>query len=136
MDLTWTPEPSAAWDADKRHVVGAWTGVFPALQAAHDGAVLPGHWWRAELDGATVGYGWMDVTWGDAEVLLAVHPKAVGKGVGSFVLDKLVHEARKQGLRYMYNVVPTGHPSPSTLQAWLEKRGFGLSGDGLLKRQI
>ena len=38
------------------------------------GDLLPGDWWRLEEEGKVVGYGWMDVTWGDAQILLAVAP--------------------------------------------------------------
>ncbi len=135
MELTWVAEPTPLWNADKRRVVGAWPRSFPSLCQADEGAVLPGRWWRAEREGEqVVGYAWMDVTWGDAEVWMAVDPAVEGEGVGSFLLRHLVEESRRAGLRYLFNAIPKDHPEPARLRAWLEKRGFGLSGDGLLKR--
>lgn len=138
MSLRWTHESPPTWDADKRRVVGgAPAGVFEALKATADGTVLAGDWWRAERDGQAVGYGWMDVTWGDAEILLATGPEGQRKGVGTFVLDRLDEEARKRGLRYLYNVVPEGHPDAKGLAGWLQRRGFEVSGEGwLLRRKV
>lgn len=136
MDLTWTPDSSPRWDAHRRRVVGAWPASFPELTKAHDGAPLPGRWWAAERDGVPVGFGWMDVTWGDAEVWVAVSPEARREGIGSFIMDHLVQEARRQGLRYVYNRIPPKHAEPSKLVSWLERRSFGLSGDGLFKRLV
>ena len=73
-----------------------------------------------EDDGEVVGYGWMDTTWGEAEILLAVDPAAQANGVGSFILDHLEKEASAAGLNYMYNVVRDGHPEPEAITAWLE----------------
>lgn len=134
--LGWTHDTAPTWDADRRRIVGAWPGSFPSLVAAHEGAPLPGRWWAASENGTRVGFGWMDVTWGDAEVWLAVSPEAHHRGVGSFILERLVAEARKQGLRYLYNRIPPGHAQPGPLKSWLVRRSFGLSGDGLYKRLV
>ncbi len=91
------------------------------------GDLLPGDWWRLEADGRTVGYGWMDVTWGDAQILLAVDPDAQRKGYGAAILDHLEAEARKQGLRYLFNTIPSGHPDPDGARAFLEAHGFTAS---------
>ena len=135
MELEWRREQLPTWNEDKKRIIGARPEIFPTLAAADEGAVMPGDWWRVERGDRIVGYGWMDVTWGDAEVLLAVDPSHRGQGIGSFILERLAGEAHRQGLRYLYNVIPEQHPAPEGLQRWLEERGFGLSGDGLLKRQ-
>lgn len=138
MTLTWERENPAVWDAAKARIVGgAPSGLFVTLRSSVDGVLLPGEWWRVDRDGEPVGYGWMDVTWGDAEILLAVDPQAQRHGVGTFVLDRLDEEAARQGVRYLYNVVPAGHPDPARLTSWLEGRGFVASGEGgLLRRQV
>jgi hypothetical protein len=77
MPLQWIREKPAYWDASKRGIVGeAPAGTFgdKVYDEFADGAALPGDWFRVEDGGATVGYGWMDITWGDAEILLAVDP--------------------------------------------------------------
>jgi GNAT superfamily N-acetyltransferase len=139
MALTWNREPAPQWDADKRRVVGAAPPrVFPSLEGLSDGELVGGDWWRVERDGTPVGYGWMDVTWGDAEILLAVDPGAQQAGVGTWILDHLDSEAADRGVRYLYNVVPEAHPEPAELTAWLRKRGFEPSGEegGLLRRKV
>jgi N-acetylglutamate synthase-like GNAT family acetyltransferase len=78
----------------------------------------------------------MDTTWGDAEILLAVGGVARGKGVGSFILDRLEEEAALRGLNYLYNVVQPNHPDPEGITAWLTKRGFAESEGGLLRRKV
>jgi GNAT superfamily N-acetyltransferase len=138
MGLTWIRESPAHWDSDKARVVGgASPGIFdPELARRAEGEVLPNDWWRVESDGRTVAYGWMDVTWGDAEILLVVDPDARGQGVGTFVLDHLEQEAWDRGLRYLYNVVPDRHPAHEQVKAWLESRRFAASDDGKLMRAV
>lgn len=137
MGLKWIKENPPTWDADKQRVVGAAApGVFHGLSQVDPGALLPGEWWRAERDGRPVAYGWMDVTWGDAEVLVAVDPAEQRSGVGTYVFDRLEEEAGHQGLRYLYNVVPPKHPDPPGLTKYLQRRGFVSTGGGVLRRQV
>jgi N-acetylglutamate synthase-like GNAT family acetyltransferase len=136
MALSWIREPLAIWDADKQRIVGGAPSVF-AVSASAPGAVLPGDWWRVEDNGRTVGYGWMDYSWGDAEVLLAVEPDTQSRGVGTFILDRLDEEAGVRGLNYLYNVIPAKHPDPAGLKRWLLQRGFAGAKDGnLFKRTV
>ena len=136
MELQWIAQDHAKWDADKARIVGgAPAGAFDRrYAAANDGDPLPGEWWRVESDGRVVGYGWLDIVWGDAEVLLATDPELQGQGVGSFILDRLSDEARGKGVNYVYNSVRATHPDAARVTAWLEKRGFAASGDGSLLR--
>jgi N-acetylglutamate synthase-like GNAT family acetyltransferase len=138
MGLTWIQESPPYWDADKARIVGgAGKGIFDASLTDHElGALLPDAWWRVEADGKTVGYGWMDITWGDAEILLAVDPAARGRGVGSFILERLEAEARERGLYYIYNVVSDTHPLHGEVTQWLEERSFSASEDGKLLRAV
>ena len=100
------------------------------------GDLAPGEWFRVEDGGTVVGYGWMDCTWGDAEILLAVDPAARGRGVGTFILDRLEEEAASRGLNYLYNSVRPGHPERESVTRWLTARRFAPAGDGLLKRRV
>ena len=137
MAFSWVREHTALWDADKQRIVGgAPPGVF-AVSASAPGAVLPGDWWRVEDDGRVIGYGWMDYSWGDAEVLLAVDPASQSQGVGTFILDRLDEEGAARGLNYLYNVIPAQHPDKSGLKRWLLQRGFAGAKDGdLFKRTV
>ncbi|MEZ4234963.1 MAG: GNAT family N-acetyltransferase [Myxococcota bacterium] len=113
------------------------TASSARLRALPVGADVPGDWWRIEDDGETVGYGWMDTVWGDAEVLVAVASAARGAGVGAFAMDRLAQEADQRGLRYLHNVIPSAHPDPEGLRAWLQRRGFAPAGEGgLLRRPV
>jgi N-acetylglutamate synthase-like GNAT family acetyltransferase len=134
MALAWVRESGALWDADKQRIIGGAAGRL-AVAASAPGAVLPGDWWRVEDDGRIVGYGWMESSWGDAEVLLAVHSADQSRGVGTFILDRLDKEAAARGLNYLYNVVPAGHPDPGGLKRWLLQRGFTGAKDGDLFRR-
>lgn len=137
MSLTWQHESPALWDADKRRIIGGAPAGVLSLGPFGDGEVVPGDWWRAEEDGRVVGYGWMDQSWGDAEILLAVDPDGQHRGVGTFILDRLEDEAAKQGVNYLYNVVPAAHPDRPGLTRWLLRRGFVASHEGgLLKRMV
>ena len=137
MALTWTRESPAFWDADKQRIIGgAPPGVF-SMAAYKTGDVVPGDWWRVEHEGRVVGYGWMDHSWGDAEILLAVDPAARRSGAGTFILDRLEDEAAGRGINYLYNVVPDAHPERAWLDRWLRRRGFAPSQEGgLLKRTV
>lgn len=137
MSLSWIHESPAYWDADKLRIVGgAKDGIFDSKVYGRyrKGDLIGGSWWRVEDGGTTVGYGWMDTNWGDAEVLLAVDPAGQGKGVGTFIMDHLEQEAAARGLNYLYNVVRPTHPDRDELTAWLTKRQFAPQGDGKLLR--
>ena len=140
-DLTWTHEDSPTWDADKQRVIGsAPEGAFDLSYT--DGAALPGDWWSARTsDGAVAGYGWLDATWGgDAEILLAVDAASQRQGVGSFVIDRLEHEAASRGLNYVYNTVRASHPDRDDLHDWLAVRGYrgstGGQDDTTLRKRV
>src|SRR5512139_357375 len=136
MALTWTHEDTPRWDAGKAEIVGgAPAGIFD-LPQADPGDLAPGEWFRVEDDGTLVGYGWMDCTWGDAEILLAVAAGRRGRGIGAFILDQLEKEAASRGLNYLYNAVRPTHPDRARVTEWLESNGFRPSGDGLLKRRV
>jgi GNAT superfamily N-acetyltransferase len=136
MKLEWIEERPPTWDEGKERIVGeAPAGIF-ALGPFSPGDLLAGEWWRVEDAGRVVAYGWMDTVWGDAEVLVAVDPSEHGRGIGAFVFDQLEREAAERGLSYMHNVVRPTHPDAAEVTAWLERRGFKASSDGLLRRRV
>lgn len=136
MPLTWVREDTPRWDAGKQSIVGgAPPGIFEAPKLAA-GDLAPGEWFRVEDGGKTIGYGWMDCTWGDAEILLAVDPRRQRSGVGGFIVDHLEKEAASRGVNYLYNAVRPTHPDREGVTRWLTHRGFVPSGDGLLKRRV
>lgn len=138
IGLTWVRESTALWDAGKQNLVAkAPPGIFDErLRTSAAGSLVPGEWWRVERSGRTVGYGWMDVVWGDAEILLVTDRESRNDGVGSFILDSLEKEARARGLAYLYNVVRSTHPDGARVAAWLKRRGFTESPDGRLLRSV
>lgn len=138
MPLRWIKEQPPYWDRDKAEILGnAPSGTFEPRWVQHRaGDLLGGDWWRVEADGEVLGYGWMDVSWGDAEILLAVAPAARNRGVGSFILRQLESEARMRGINYIHNVVQPEHPEGRAVEAWLEGRQFARLDDGRLLRAI
>lgn len=60
--------------------------------------------WVAERDGAVLGCGALHVLWEDlAEIrTLAVHPDAVGHGVGHALVEGLIEQGRSLGLRRLF----------------------------------
>ena len=135
MSLEWVRE-SPTWNAEKRAIVGdAPVGIFDRRYSTLKvDDVAPGEWWRVQESGAVVGYGWFDVVWGDAEILLVVAPGAQKRGIGRFILDNLTQEAASRGLNYVYNIVRPSHPQAEQVTAWLAKRGFRPGQDGCLMR--
>lgn len=134
MGLSWIRENPATWDADKlRVIMGAPKGIFDERYGHLSlGALVPGEWWRVERDGQTVGYGWLDAVWGNAEVLLATADGAHRQGVGAFIVQHLDDEARSRGLNYLYNVISPSHPDADGLRLFLEAAGFVGTGSGRL----
>ena len=133
----WQREEHAVWDDDKQRIIGgAPAGIFDLTYAP--GESLPGDWWSARrADGTVLGYGWMDIAWGDAEVLLAVDPDVQGRGAGGYVLDHLEREAAARGLNYVYNTVAPTHPQHDYVHDWLGVRGYRAEGnDRTLRKQL
>jgi N-acetylglutamate synthase-like GNAT family acetyltransferase len=129
MAFAWIHESSPTWDDHKNRLVGgAAPGTF-RLAPQSPGGVAPGEWWRVEEDGAVVGYGWMDVVWGEGEVLLVVSPSHRDQGAGTFIVDRLEAEAASRGLAYIYNTVSPTHPDRERVTAWLLARGFARGHD-------
>lgn len=126
------------WDEDKQRILGSLpAGVLDSRYSEmKEGAPVPCQWFRVEDEGKTVGYGWIDVVWGDAEILLATAEDTKGAGVGAFILKHLDHEARRMGLNYIYNVVRPTHPQAEAVTAWLTKQGFESKVDGRLTRRV
>lgn len=137
MGLTWNAEQNPRWDAGKQRIVGgAPQGAFHLGELAPD-APVPGEWFRVEDQGRAVGYGWMDVVWGDGEVLLAVDPAAQRRGIGTFILDHLEQEAASRGLNRIYNTVRPSHPERAAVSTWLRGHGFSApDGDEALVREV
>jgi N-acetylglutamate synthase-like GNAT family acetyltransferase len=137
MALSWKRDVPT-WDEDKQRIIGsAPAGIFDTRYAQNKiGATVPCDWYRVEDDGRTVGYGWLDVVWGDAEILLATDPEYRDKGVGTFILENIDKQARRMGVNYIYNVVRPTHPDGDKVRAWLEKRGFHTEPDGRLTRRV
>lgn len=136
MPLQWIHETPARWDAPKTRIIGgAPAGVFN-LPRYREGELLAGDWWRAEDAGTVVGYGWLDVVWGEAEILLAVDPAAQRRGVGAFILDRLEAEAHACGVNYVFNTVTPAHPDGARVTAWLQAHGFTATEDGELRRRV
>lgn len=138
MNLNWSKEHNSSWNDDKRRIIGAApAGVFDRrFKSLSDGDSLPGVWWRVDEDGTTVGYAWLDLVWGDAEIVLATDPEHRGRGIGSFILEQIERECREMGVNYVYNTVRPTHPDREAVTAWLQKRGFSASEDGTLSRAL
>ncbi len=136
MSLKWSADVPPLWDADKERLVGqAPEGIFDRrYRSMKIGELVPGSWWRVSTEGRTLGFGWMDIVWGDAEILLVVDGDTRRQGVGDFILDNLAAEARSRGLNYLYNTVRPAHPFAEEVSKWLEKHGYSHSEDGSLLR--
>lgn len=134
---TWIPETPASWDDRKAGVLDGLDPSLFGLGRPAAGDPLGDEWWRVEdASGATVGYGRLDESWGDAEILVLVAPGSRRGGVGSFVLDRLEAEAGRRRLNYIYNVVPDRHPDPEQVTGWLSAHGFVANDVGELRKQV
>lgn len=114
-----------------RIVGGERPGIFHSrFKQCAEGDMVPGSWWRVEDDGRVIGFGWMDVNWGDAEILLATSMEQRERGVGTWMVEHLKREAQRRGLNYLTNVIRPNHPDRERVARWLEKRGFASGEDG------
>jgi GNAT superfamily N-acetyltransferase len=137
MTLTWTKEDRPRWDADKRRLFGEAELASVGRQAAVDDAFIADEWWRVtDETGTLVGYGWLDLEWGDARISFLVAPAHRGHDRGDFILEQLEAEARNRGLNYIYNLVPATHPDRPWMTHWLALHGFHKSARGDLRRQV
>ena len=134
--MEWVRETPARWDEAKAAVLGELSPELFGLGRPAAGDPLADEWWRVEQDGEVLGYGRLDDTWGDAEVLLLVTPDRRASGIGSFILTHLEREATARHVNYIYNVVPQRHPDPETVMGWLAARGFQPNDVGELRKQV
>ncbi len=135
-EVRWVRETPARWDADKTRVLGELSPKLFGFGSPTDGDALGDEWWRVEDGDRVVGYGRLDDTWGDAEILVLVEPERRSSGLGAFILDHLEQEAASRHLNYIYNVVPAGHPDPEAVTAWLTGRGFEANDVGELRKRV
>lgn len=136
MPRAWVKEQPSHWDADKERIIGAEPdGTFP-LKNPNPGELMPGEWWRVEQDGKTVGYGRLDVSWGDGQVLVAVGRNHRGEGLGAYILDRLQEEAAERGLHRIYNRIRKKHPEREWIGDWLRAQGFERDDDDTLRRAV
>jgi GNAT superfamily N-acetyltransferase len=133
---SWTRESPPCWDAGKAEAFGGLAPAMFGLGTPKDGEALADEWWRAEDGTGVLGYGRLDEAWGDAEILMVVHPKHQGAGVGGFLLEQLEREALVRGLNYVYNVVPVGHPRQADVAVWLRAHGFVEKTDGEFRKRV
>jgi len=136
MALMWVHEDTPVWDAAKQSIVGGAPEGALLIPKLALGELVPGEWFRVEENGATLGYGWMDCTWGDAEITIAVDSNRKGEGIGAFIVSQLEREAAARGVNYLYNAVRPSHPDREKVTRWIESLGFKPSGDGLLKKGL
>lgn len=137
MSFTWTREETPRWDADKEAVFSGYEPAVFGLPPARPGDLLADEWWRVEnRDGAVVGYGRLDNTWGDAEILMLVRGQYQGAGVGRFILRKLEDEAASEGLNYLYNTVSERNPDRERVIGWLRHNGFSEGIRGEFRKKV
>lgn len=134
--LSWRRDSQPTWDEDRRRIIGgAPDGAFELPFAPGD--PVSGQWWAATVpDGTVVGFGWLDVVWGEAEILLATAPDEIGRGVGAFVLENLEREAAGLGVNYVFNTVAPAHPHASRVRDWLISHGFDEDAGGVLRKRV
>ncbi len=130
--LTWVHEPDARWDEDKRRIFSAIDELIFAWPDSPEGSALAGSWWRLELDGAAVGYGWMSLVWGEAEIQGVIDPIARTLGLGEEMLHQLILEAGDRGATRVFTTLREEHPRRERVAQWLASRGFEERGGRLV----
>ena len=134
--MDWVRETPARWDKTKADVLGELSPELFGLGRPTEGDALADEWWRVEDDGEVLGYGRLDDTWGDAEILMLVAPERRARGIGSFILSRLEAEAAARDVNYIYNVVPQRHPDPESVIDFLTAHGFEPTEIGELRKRI
>ena len=134
--MDWVRETPARWDKTKADVLGELSPELFGLGRPTEGDALADEWWRVEDDGEVLGYGRLDDTWGDAEILMLVAPERRASGIGSFILSRLEAEAAARDVNYIYNVVPQRHPDPESVTDFLTAHGFEPTEIGELRKRI
>jgi len=86
MTLTWTKEDSPRWDPDKQRLFGPAELAAVGLAPPGPGEPVADEWWRVNDGHDVVGYGWLDIEWGDARITFFVVPGERGRDVGHFIL--------------------------------------------------
>jgi GNAT superfamily N-acetyltransferase len=134
--MDWVRETPARWDKTKADVLGELPPELFGLGRPAEGDALADEWWRVEDGGEVIGYGRLDDTWGDAEILMLVTPERRARGIGGFILSQLEAEASARSVNYIYNVIPQRHPDPESVTGFLTAHGFEPTEIGELRKRI
>ena len=110
--MDWVREVPARWDKTKADVLGDLPPELFGLGRPTEGDALADEWWRVEDAGEVLGYGRLDDTWGDAEILMLVAPERRANGIGSFILSRLEAEAAARARQLHLQRDPAAPPRP------------------------
>ena len=95
------------------HYIAGWPREGEVGFVAEDGGQVRAAWWRF-FPRNDPGYGFVDEA--TPEVSIGVVEGARGRGVGSLLLDSVVHEARRRGLPALSLSVEPDNPAASVYQ--------------------
>ncbi|GEM_PF-5388488 len=129
--MYWIKEDKAIWNENKARIIGSNIGSF-FLDFPVQSDILPGEWFNlTDENGEIVGYGWINVSEGDAEISVAIDGKYQGRGYGSQIIDNLYREVESLGFEEIIVVVRQENPNASDVVKWAYKNGYVAEWPGL-----
>jgi GNAT superfamily N-acetyltransferase len=119
------------WTGDIKRILGAYPAAFTGLPAS-ESVPLPGKWWRATIDGSTVGFAWITVD-DDAgddslvwQIQIAVEELWRYQGIGRTLLEHVRPAAVDEGVAAILSVVKFENEDRTDVIRWAKKNGVNL----------
>lgn len=129
--MCWIKEEKPLWDRNKIKIIGSNIGCF-VISDIQEGDKLEGKWFKlTDKYGQIVGYGWIDIIGGEAEISVAVDKKYKGNGYGTQIINNLYTEIKKLGFDEVIAVVREENSNAEDVIRWVYKNGYIAEWPGL-----
>lgn len=119
----WIKEEEPVWDSDKEDIIDcAPQGSFN--MGPKSNGTISGDWWKLVENKRVIGYGWISMISGDAELLIAVRKSEQHKGYGNIILENLEMEASKLKHNKVVAIIQSENINAVNIIYWLDRKGF------------
>jgi ribosomal protein S18 acetylase RimI-like enzyme len=121
--MDWIQEQPALWDETKQNILGANKGAFD-IEHTQVGGELDGVWFKLIDNNEIIGYGWIDLAYGNPEISIAVDSHKRFSGYGNTILRNLEEKALALGFSEVECIVRRKNADAINAIKWFHRNGF------------